>query len=116
MDLVPPGNYMLKVDNRCPRTRCEICSKLTIKTPERRQWSVFSHIRNEYGDLSCNHGSENTDQKKFRRKRSVTFPCSHNFPYLAQNKVGLFDKEKDEKHLMKMKISWSGLISFKCLV
>ena len=29
---------MFKVNNRNTRTRCEICSKLTIKTPERRQW------------------------------------------------------------------------------
>ena len=28
---------MFKVDNRNTRARCEICSKLTIKTPERRQ-------------------------------------------------------------------------------
>ena len=32
------GIYLLKVSNRNTRTRCEICSKLTIKTPERRQW------------------------------------------------------------------------------
>ena len=31
----PAGNYMFKVNNRNTRTRCEICSKLTIKTPER---------------------------------------------------------------------------------
>ena len=30
------GIYLLKVNNRNTRTRCEICSKLTIKTPERR--------------------------------------------------------------------------------
>ena len=30
------GNYMFKVNNRNTRARCEICSKLTIKTPERR--------------------------------------------------------------------------------
>ena len=29
---------MLNVNNRNNRTRCEICSKLTIKTPQRRQW------------------------------------------------------------------------------
>ena len=29
---------MFKVNNRNTRTRCEICSKLTIKTPERREW------------------------------------------------------------------------------
>ena len=34
----PAGNYMFKFNNRNTRTRCEICSKLTIKTPERRQW------------------------------------------------------------------------------
>ena len=28
------GNYMFKVNNRNTRTRCKICSKLTIKTPE----------------------------------------------------------------------------------
>ena len=33
---VPAGNCMFKVNNRNTRTRCEICSKLTIKTPERR--------------------------------------------------------------------------------
>ena len=30
----PAGNYMFKVNNRNTRTRCEICSKLTIKTLE----------------------------------------------------------------------------------
>ena len=34
--VAPAGNYMFKVNNRNTRTRCEICSKLTIKTPERR--------------------------------------------------------------------------------
>ena len=32
----PAGIYLFKVNNRNTRTRCEICSKLTIKTPERR--------------------------------------------------------------------------------
>ena len=27
------GNYMFKVNNRNTKARCEICSKLTIKTP-----------------------------------------------------------------------------------
>ena len=34
----PPGNYMFRVNNRNTRTRCEICSKLTIKTPQQRHW------------------------------------------------------------------------------
>ena len=34
----PAGIYLLRVNNRNSRTRCEICSKFTIKTPEQRQW------------------------------------------------------------------------------
>ena len=33
----PGGMYLLKVNNRNSRTRCEICLNLTIKTPERRE-------------------------------------------------------------------------------
>ena len=32
------GNYLLKVNNRNTRTRSEICSKLTLKTPEQSHW------------------------------------------------------------------------------
>ena len=46
-----PGIYLLKVNNRNSRTSCETCTKLTIKTPERRQWrrsgvfiANFEHI------------------------------------------------------------------------
>ena len=41
---LPAGNYMSKVSNRNSRTRSEICSKLTIKIPQRRHWrrsSIF---------------------------------------------------------------------------
>ena len=34
----PAGNYMFKINDRNTRTRCKICSKLTIKTQERRHW------------------------------------------------------------------------------
>ena len=34
----PAGNYLFIVNNRNTRTRCEICSKLTIKTPGRLHW------------------------------------------------------------------------------
>ena len=32
------GIYLLKVNNRNTRTRCEIFSKLTKKIPERHHW------------------------------------------------------------------------------
>ena len=40
----PANIYLLKVNRRNTRKRCEICSKLAIKTPKRCQWrrsSVF---------------------------------------------------------------------------
>ena len=36
--LIPVGIYMFKVNKRNTRTECQIYSKLTIKTPGRRQW------------------------------------------------------------------------------
>ena len=41
MRVFPAGNYMFKFNNKNTRTRCEICSKLTIKIPERRHWHRF---------------------------------------------------------------------------
>ena len=32
------NNYLFKVNNKNTEKSCEICSKLTIKTLERRQW------------------------------------------------------------------------------
>ena len=34
----PANIYLFKVNNRDTRTKCEIFSKLTVKTPERRHW------------------------------------------------------------------------------
>ena len=48
--LLSPANiYLFKINNRNTRDRCEICSKLTIKILERRQWRRtgifnFEHI------------------------------------------------------------------------
>ena len=40
----PSGNYMFKFINRNTRTRCEICSKLTIKIPDGIFTVNFEHI------------------------------------------------------------------------
>ena len=37
----PASIYLLKVNNRNTRTRCEICSKLTINIPEQSRWRHF---------------------------------------------------------------------------
>ena len=37
----PANIYLFKVNSRIARKRCEICSKVTIKTPERRRSVIF---------------------------------------------------------------------------
>ena len=42
----PVGIHLLKVNSRNTRTRFAICSKLTIKTPERRHWEeTFPYLK-----------------------------------------------------------------------
>ena len=50
--MIPVGNYMFKVNNRNTRTRCEICSKLKLKTPERRQWLRSGGFRVNFEHIS----------------------------------------------------------------
>ena len=40
----PANIYFFKVNNRNTEKRCDIYSKLTIKTPERRQFFSFSIV------------------------------------------------------------------------
>ena len=35
---IPDDMYLLKVNKRKTRAKCEICLKLTVKTPKRLQW------------------------------------------------------------------------------
>ena len=56
----PDSIYLLKVNNRNIRKRCDICSKLTIKTPERRLWRRsgvfivnFEHISHLFYYFYC---------------------------------------------------------------
>ena len=48
----PVGIYLLKVSDRNTRTKCEICSELTIKTQERRQWHSSGVFNVNFGHIS----------------------------------------------------------------
>ena len=43
----PVGIYLLKVNNRNTRASCEICSELTVKTPERGHYFSVSIVNFE---------------------------------------------------------------------
>ena len=43
---LPANIYLFKVNNTNTRKRCKICSKLTIKTPERRHGTYFTLFSN----------------------------------------------------------------------
>ena len=49
----PAGSHMFKGKNRNIKTRCEICSTLTIKTPERRltPLKITENLRKTFGFL-----------------------------------------------------------------
>ena len=56
---VPAIIYLFKLNNRNTRKRCEICSKLTVKTPERNHWHRsaifvvnFEHILHLFSSIS----------------------------------------------------------------
>ena len=54
----PVGIYFLKVNNRNTKTKCEICSKLTIKITERRRSNVsivnFGHVNADWRGVCYN--------------------------------------------------------------
>ena len=54
----PGGIYLLKVDNKNTRTRCEIYSKLIIKTPEPCQWRRYDAfiVNFEHISTPCSGG------------------------------------------------------------
>ena len=57
--------YLFKVNNRSTRKRCEICSKFTIKTPERRQLVSFFKRRGvNFNYLSRRGRGESEKSKK----------------------------------------------------
>ena len=61
----PAGFYLFKANNGNNRTVCEICSKLTKKTPERCHWLSFSEIFRTISFLFFeNHKSRVNNEQK----------------------------------------------------
>ena len=48
----PVGMYQLKVNNKKTKTRCKICSQLTIKTPEQHHWHRFGVFNVNFEHIS----------------------------------------------------------------
>ena len=89
----PAGNYMFKVDNRNTRTRCEICSKLTMKIPERRQWRFtpcssisinFKQVNANWVRLKTKQQSEISQAKRYILYNSGNIVCFYRF-FLRKN-------------------------------
>ena len=49
----PANICLLKVNNRNTGKKCEICSKLTIETPERRAWRRCGIFIVDFEHISC---------------------------------------------------------------
>ena len=88
----PSGIYLIKGSNRNTRTNCEICSKLTIKTPEWRRSRCS-------GVFIVNF--ENISRDYFRKKAATVFKTRLNLKEktYVKNAAGVlmhsFKKRKD---------------------
>ena len=89
----PAGNYMFKVNNRNTRTRCEICSKLTIKTPKRRHWAFQMKNLVQYFTITYRINHRRYSIKKLFLKRSQYSQETAVLESLA-NKVASFQDSK----------------------
>ena len=90
---LPAGNYMFKVNNRNSRARCEICSKLTIKLPERHYWRhlvpVLFSITRFCSSLSIiNFGQLNANWVFVPTWRFIALFYNNNFMELESLKHG----------------------------
>ena len=47
-----PSIYLFTINNNNTGKRCEICPKLTIKTPERRQWRCSGVLKVNFEYIS----------------------------------------------------------------
>ena len=86
----PAGNCVFKVNNRNTRTRCEICSKLTIKTPERRQCRLGNLPR--YKKTFNKDTTSNTKLTENNHEKTESFLVIllWNFIYYSKMKFLLF--------------------------
>ena len=48
----PVNKYMLEVNNKNIREKCEFCSKLSIKSPERCEWRRLGVFNVNYEHIS----------------------------------------------------------------
>ena len=71
--------HVLKVNNRITRKRCEICSKLTVKKPERRHVDfeqLFAHVDFEQLFVCLNLVCYAVYEVAFSAYKKINFPCT----------------------------------------
>ena len=93
----PANIYLFKVNNRNTWKRCEICSKLTIKTPEQRQRCRNFNCCKIYSSILIYKCWYNTDihknkKEQFKSKKSLneihlTFDVNKTHRYLKIKKT-----------------------------
>ena len=59
------GIYLLKVNKRNTRTRCEMCSKLIIKIPERLVFLLLTFVFYSNANAERNNGSKCSENRFF---------------------------------------------------
>ena len=88
----PTGIYLFEFSNNNSRKRCEICSKLTIETAERRQWrssDVFTVICAGKSRTEYKQQNPNTRKKQYYRtlNLSICFRVGYRSPVIFTMKL-----------------------------
>ena len=95
----PAGIYLLKFKNWNHRTWCGICSKLTFKTPERRQWRRFGVFIVNFEHIS------RAALVFLLLTYSMQLPAGRCYEVLSLKKANHFYRNRGEMVHFKMKIS-----------
>ena len=95
--VIPAGIYLLKVNNRNTRKRCEMCLKLIIKTPEQRQWLTLNLFHTVFKCFYCNfeHVMAGWVYKDITMERNNRKKYIHIDPETGSNEIfAMLDKIK----------------------
>ena len=82
----PAGNYMFKVNKRNTRTRCEICSKLALRTSERQKNdTMFNKSYPYHWGSDCLSSQVNNNSIRQNLKWYTFYPAG-NYMFKVNNK------------------------------
>ena len=114
MNLTPPsaGIYLFKINNEAARAIREICSKLTIKTPEQCISGIFIVNFQQISTLSCLCFWLWTSKCQASKSQKLFYFCWENNQKLPENAIVLCYDIDNGDNLVSNKCEHSSYLFF----